>query len=268
MCYSNREMNEITQYHDFAVKLAYQAGEIMLKHFQIGIAKETKSDHTPLTIADTAINHMVIESVNKEYPDHVIQGEEESYKKSNSAYVWSCDPIDGTIPYTFGVPTSLFSLALLKDGEPILGVLYDPYMKRLYHAMKGEGAFLNETRIMVNSEKTFAHNYFGFPTYQATMVNQSALFDVFLKKQVKMLEYYSITYMASLVATGQWIGTLFQFDKPYDIAAVKVIVEEAGGKVTNMRGEEQRYDQPLFGAIISNGVIHEKLVKLVKKHLA
>ena len=261
-------MTKNTQYHDFAVKLAYQAGDIMLKYFQIGIAKEVKKDHTPLTIADTAINQMVIDAVKKTYPDHAIQGEEDSYLKDHVEYIWSCDPIDGTIPYTFGVPTSLFSLALLKNGEPILGVLYDPYMKRLYHAIKGEGAFLNDTRITVNSEKTFAHHYFGFPTYPTTMLNQQALFDVFIKKQVKMLEYLSITYMSTLVATGQWIGTLFQFTKPYDIAAVKVIVEEAGGKVTNLRGEEQRYDQPIFGAIISNAVIHAKLVKLVKKHLA
>lgn len=260
-------MQNSKQYLHFATKLAYQAGDIMLKHFQIGIKRETKDDHTPVTIADKAINQMVIEEIKKTYPTHSIQGEEASYVQKNVEYVWSCDPIDGTIPYTFGVPTSLFSLALVKNGEPILGVLYDPYMKRLYHAIKGQGAFLNKTPLRVNNEKKFTHTYFGFPSYPALMLNQSKFFEKLIKKEVRMLEYLSVTYTASLVATGQLVGCIFPFTKPYDIAAVKIIVEEAGGKVTNLRGEEQRYDQPILGAIISNGMLHKQLLKLTLPHL-
>jgi fructose-1,6-bisphosphatase/inositol monophosphatase family enzyme len=134
---SGSTMND---YLDFAKKLALQAGDIMLQYFDTDIAVETKEDASPLTIADTTINKMVIAAIHEKYPDHGIIGEEESDHTVGTKYVWVCDPIDGTIPFTMGVPTSQFSLALVKDGVSILGVLYDPYTKRMYEAVKGARA--------------------------------------------------------------------------------------------------------------------------------
>ena len=118
---------------DFAKSLANEAGEVMLQHFQVGVANETKAleGDTPVTVADKAINSMVIEAIKRQYPDHSVIGEEESNRRDNAEYTWVCDPIDGTIPYVMGVPTNVFSIAMVdKDGQPVVAVVFDPYMKR------------------------------------------------------------------------------------------------------------------------------------------
>src|SRR5689334_10230705 len=137
-------MSDLKTRLEFAKKIAHEAGDIMLAHFQIGIAKEDKEDGSPVTIADKAINHMVIEAIAKAYPNDAVLGEEESLHNEAGEYLWVCDPIDGTIPFSLGIPVNVFTLALLKDGQPLVSVVYDPYLKRLFSAIKGEGAFCND----------------------------------------------------------------------------------------------------------------------------
>src|SRR6185369_16230217 len=118
------------EYLQFARGLADQAGAIMLEHFQVGVAKRDKAeaDNTPVTIADTQINRLVIEAVRAKHPTHAVIGEEESHPADGVEFTWVCDPIDGTIPYTMGIPTNLFSLALVDgEGQPVVAVVYDPY---------------------------------------------------------------------------------------------------------------------------------------------
>src|SRR5256885_5998739 len=113
-------------YTSIATELAYKAGKIIQENFSLGMTRELKEkDTSPVTIFDTEINRMVIEVLHKEFPQHRIIGEEESHKV-DSEYVWFCDPIDGTIPFTSGIPIATFSLALTKNWVPILGVIYDP----------------------------------------------------------------------------------------------------------------------------------------------
>src|SRR3990167_6073867 len=142
-------------YKDFAINLAYKAGERMRKDFTLGMKKEWKKDKTPVTVTDTVINRMVIDAIEKEYPSHSILGEEEN-KMKESEYVWVCDPIDGTVPFAHGFPIFAFSLALVKNGAPILGVIYDPMLDRLVYAEKGKGAFLNSKPIKVSSFSSFS----------------------------------------------------------------------------------------------------------------
>lgn len=239
----------------------------MLKHFQIGIEKEDKDDGSPVTVADKAINSMVIEEVKKNYPHDGVLGEEESHKKEDAEYVWVCDPIDGTTPFMQGIPTNQFSLALVHNGQPVVGVLYDPYMKRLYTAVKGNGAFLNDTKIQVNDKGSLAGNFVSSPTHQVPLFRSEKVLDYLSNYDVKTFCLFCITYEAACVASGQFVGNLFGYPTAHDIAAIKVIVEEAGGKVTDLEGNEQRYDQPINGAIISNGLVHDQLVELVKSYL-
>lgn len=239
----------------------------MLKHFQIGVAKEIKADGTPITIADTTINTMVIDAVATTYPQDGVLGEEASSMKEHPEYLWVCDPLDGTIPYVFGIPISMFSLALVKDGEPVLGVLYDPYMKRLYHAIKGEGAYLNEQKLHVNDEKTLTKNFIAVPSKSRNLFDVGGLLQETVKRDINTCVFRCFTAEAILIATGQFVGNIFGHQTAHDVAAIKVIVEEAGGKVTDLMGNDQRYDRPTRGAIISNGLLHNELVALVKPYL-
>ncbi len=239
----------------------------MRRHLQIGIAAESKEDGSPVTIADTEIDNLVVEAVKSTYPDHAILSEEGDISPAPAEYTWVCDPLDGTQPYTFGVPVSMFSLALVKDGIPMLGVMYDPYEKRMYHAIKGEGAYLNGKKLAVSEQTALAGNHVALPGSTEALLDSGGLLNEAIQSNIKTFTFVCVTAEAALVASGQIVANVYGHNSPWDIAAIKVIVEEAGGKVTNLSGDEQRYDQPVKGAIISNGRVHDELVELVKGYL-
>ncbi len=260
-------MTDEQTYLQFAQDLAYKAGDIMRRHLQIGIAAQTKSDGSPVTIADTEIDNLVVETIKSTYPEHAVLSEEGDISPTPAEYTWVCDPLDGTQPYTFGVPVSLFSIALVKDGMPILGVMYDPYEKRMYHAIKGEGAYLNGEKITVNDQSSLANNHVALPGSAEELLDSGGLLHEAIKQQIKTFTFVCVTAEAALVATGQIVANVYGHNSPWDIAAIKIIVEEAGGKVTSLSGEEQRYDQPIKGAIVSNGRVHDELASMVKEKL-
>ena len=127
------------EYLDFAIEIAKYAGVVIKDNFlNDNNSIEYKEDRTPVTIADKCINDYLIKRVKEKYPEHSVDGEEEKYLNS-SKYVWVCDPIDGTSMYTRGIMVSVFSLALVFDGVPIVGVVYDPYQDKMYTAIKDSG---------------------------------------------------------------------------------------------------------------------------------
>jgi myo-inositol-1(or 4)-monophosphatase len=176
-----------------------------------------------------------------------------------------CDPIDGTIPFSHGYPIFTFSLALTKNGESILAVVYDPINDRLFTAEKGKGAYLNGTKISVSTTSDFSKTCLisldaedRFPLLRQQL----------MEKNCRVVNLYSCVYLSMLVASGEFVAQVFGHNNPWDAAAVKVIVEEAGGKVTNLLGEEQLYNQFTNGFIASNGAIHEKLAGILKPLLS
>lgn len=257
-------------YLQFAKDVALRAGDIMLEHFHAEVEHREKADKTIVTVADEAINQLVINEVEKAYPGHSVFGEEASSDKQ-SDYAWVCDPIDGTVPYANGVPISVFSLALVKDGEPIVGVVYDPFMKRLYSGVKGGGAFLNDEPISVSNLGLERHATINIEWWPEAPRDIDTVFhNISLETKAYVLHLGSVISAACLVAWGRYEACVFPgtVGKNVDIAAVKVIVEEAGGKVTNIHGNEQRYDGDIDGAIITNGRIHDELVGLINANLA
>lgn len=246
-------------YKDFAISLALRAGEIMLENFSLGMKKQWKDDNTPLTVTDTTVNDLVIKELSKNFPDHSLLGEEAS-RMQNSDYVWVCDPVDGTVPFSHGYPAFMFSLALTKFGESILGVLYDPVLKRMFFAEKNKGAFLNGNKIRVSESQSFKNAMVNLDTDVRLIDLRNKLID----RDTYTTTFYAATYGASLVACGEFIASVYEYDKPWDGAAVKIIVEEAGGKVTDVLGEEQRYDKPINGLVATNGFMHGELIKIIK----
>lgn len=245
---------------EFAIDLAKQAGEIMKQNFSIGMKKDWKADNTPLTVTDTTINTLVLNAVQNVYPLHSFLGEEGS-RIIESEYTWVCDPVDGTMPFSYGYPTFVFSLALTKNGESVLGVIYDPICNRLLHAEQGQGAFLNGEKISVSKESEITTKSF-------ISVNGDSQF-LSLRNQLvisgcRVPNLYSCVYSGMLVATGEFLAEIFVHKNPWDGASVKIIVEEAGGKVTSLLGDEQRYDRPISGFVASNGLIHQKLIDMIK----
>lgn len=259
----------MTEQLDFAKGLADEAGMVMLQYFQIGVANETKAleGNTPVTVADKAINSLVIEAIKIQYPDHAVVGEEESNNQDDAEYTWVCDPIDGTIPYVMGVPTNVFSLAMVdKEGRPVVAVVYDPHMKRKYWATKDGGAFMNDLPIKVNDVSEMSEAYIGGSGGRSSVLKAAEFKGAVIAACYRPMILSCVIYEAMLVATGQIAATVFPGAGAHDTATAKLIVEEAGGKVTDVFGNEQRYDQPVKGAIMSNGAIHQVLVNLAAEY--
>ncbi len=253
-------MDDLAKYKNFAIDLAKQASTIIRDNFSLEVLAEWKGDGTPVTETDKRINKLVIDSVAKIFPEHDVLGEEES-SKSESEYLWVCDPIDGTLPFSHGLKMSTFSLTLVRDGKPIVGVVSDPYSEQIFHAALGQGSFLNDKRITVSNNEHLSGaliNMEGPAEFGELLKN---IKDAGAHPSLMM----SYIFAAKNVATGHFSGSIFGWNFPWDCAAIKILVEEAGGKTSDYDGNDQRYDQKLNGFVASNGLIHDELLEIIDK---
>lgn len=252
-----------TNYKDLAFQLAYQAGEMIRQAFKQSMVKQWKADHSPVTETDLAINKLVLTEIEKHFPTHSILAEEESNLKP-SEFVWVCDPIDGTTPFSHGIPTCVFSLALVHNGESILGTIYDPFLDRLFWAEKGKGAYLNDKPIKVNTQTLNERNLIGIVPSRRHEGFIISMLHYCRKHNINVVSLGSTIYMGMLVASGELSASIFAGRKAHDSAALKVLTDEAGGKMTSMFGEEQRYDGEVNGHLITNGILHEEFLEAIQ----
>ena len=253
------------EYLEFAKEIAAEAGKIMLKYFKEDNGANYKFDQTIVTKADIEINKYLVDRVKEKYPTHSVDGEEEQFGKSD--YVWVCDPVDGTAMYARHIPVAVFSLALVINGEPKVGVVYDSFTDSLYTAIKGKGAYKNGNPIHVNDvaleDRRSVSNFDMWPEAHYNIYDSIKE----LGKKTYFVGIGSVIRACMCVANGDFNLAIFPGTKHKncDIAAAKVIVEEAGGKVTDIFGEEQRYDQDINGAVISNGKVHDEVIGVLQK---
>lgn len=247
---------------DAAKSIAFEAGEIMRHYATHDQKRVTKDDGTPVTVADTTINQLVIDRLAKSFPDDVVIGEEASTGGYGAGRRWLCDPIDGTKAFTWGVPTAMFSLALIVDGRPVVGVCFEPMLGKLYWATKGAGAFCNDTRITVNSQ-TLDSGILAIASAPED-IRYNPIVHRIMDNGITTAVFSGAVYKASAVAEGRFIGYVEHKVNAYDIAAVDIITTEAGGSVTSLDGVVHDYSTPLKGVIVSNTIVHEELVALAQ----
>jgi inositol-phosphate phosphatase / L-galactose 1-phosphate phosphatase / histidinol-phosphatase len=258
-------MNDYSQELATAKDIAKKAGIIMRTYFEKDVPVERKKDDSPVTKADLEINRLVIEELNKVFDDGII-GEEESTAEYGMGRRWICDPIDGTRAFTWGVPTAMFSLGLVEDGTPIVGVAYDAFLDRLYEAITKHGSFCNGKSIRVSYQKISGGSV-GISSSPEKALNnpsQATLITNLLEKKARLASFSGSVYRSCLVAQGKLVGYVEKDINPHDLAAVEVIVKEAGGMVTDFAGNPLDYSKAFKGAIISNTVTHNDLLSCVK----
>ena len=249
------------EYLEFAKDIALYAGKVIVKYFMEDCKPNYKADETVVSKADTEINHYLIEKVKEKYPTHSVDGEEEQFGKSD--FIWVCDPVDGTNVYVRHIPVAVFSLALVINGVPEVGVVFDPFTNSLFTAIKGKGAYRNDKPIHVNdielNDMKSTSHFDVWPDSDYDISN--ALLE--LGKVTHFLSIGSVVRASMCVAHGDFNVAIFPGTKHKncDIAAAKIIVEEAGGRVTDLFGNEQRYDQDINGAVISNGLVHSQVIE-------
>lgn len=256
-------MNQQKDYLSFAVDVAREAGDIMRHYFELSDKQvEIKADRTPVSEADKKINQLLIDKVSRQFPSHGVLGEEQSLHKER-AELWVCDPIDGTVGFILGVPTAMFSLAFVVDGQPQVAVMYEPMLNKLFTAVKGAGAFVNDQPMQVSRRKGLNKANIGLTASTGQLFDRESFCKGLMAEGARLSTVPGNVFKGSLVAQGRLDAYVFPGRSAHDIAAEKLIIEEAGGKVTDLDGEEQRYDGAIRGAIISNGLLHATIVRHV-----
>ena len=217
-----------------------------------------------VTEADYAAEKAIFETIRKEYPDHYLLSEEAGEVETSSNFKWIIDPIDGTINFAHGIPICCVSIGLEKDGEIIMGTVYSPAMNEWYVTEKGQGAFLNDKRLHVSSKENIEHACMvtGFPyTYLDEPNGPLQCFERFIRKGVPVRRLGSAALDLCWVAAGRFDGFYEHKLNAWDSAAGFLMVEEAGGKVSDFTGGTYSPYQPHI--IATNGIIHDDLVKVV-----
>ncbi len=223
-----------------------------------------------VTEADHAAEKAIITVIKASFPDHQILAEETGEMVQDSVYKWIIDPIDGTVNFAHGIPLNCVSIAVEKEGEIIMGAVFNPHLDEFFFAEKGKGALLNDKPIYVSNETKVikACLVTGFPYTYINMPNGPLeLFEKFIRKGVPVRRFGSAAIDLCWVAAGRLDGFFEHKLEPWDSAAGFLIVEEAGGKVTNLEGNKfSVYQHKLLA---TNGKIHEEMVAIInnKKEL-
>jgi myo-inositol-1(or 4)-monophosphatase len=245
---------------------AVEAGAAQLQHFFNGSFKISNKEgiNNLVTEADHAAEKAIIEVIQKEFPDHFILSEETGEIISESQYKWIIDPIDGTVNFANGIPICCVSIALEQNGKIIMGVVYNPLMNEMYFAQKGFGASLNDKKILVSDKTEVIKSCLvtGFPyTYLDAPNGPLQVFEKLIRKGVPVRRLGSAAIDLCWVAAGRFDGFYEHKLQAWDSAAGFLMVEEAGGKVTDFAGNDYSPYQPHL--LATNGKIHDELLKIV-----
>jgi Archaeal fructose-1,6-bisphosphatase and related enzymes of inositol monophosphatase family len=245
---------------------AVMAGaEQVVKYFnQTFDIKYKEGRNNLVTEADEASEKAIIEVIKKTYPDHHILTEESGDLPQQSEYKWIIDPIDGTINFAHGIPINCISVAVEKSGEMILGMVYNPHMNELFFAERGGGATLNGKPIKVSSETDAMKSCLvtGFPyTYIHEQNGPLQVFERLITEGVPVRRLGAAAIDLCWVACGRLDGFYEHRLQPWDSAAGFLIVEEAGGKVTDFDGNP--YSPYQHRILATNGLIHEQMLKVI-----
>lgn len=248
-----------------AIKAAKKAAEIQLELSKKEIKFSLKSKHDVLAEADILSEKAIIETIKNEFPDHKVLSEEAGEESHDSDYFWIIDPVDGTINFTKGIDEYCISIGLEHKGERVLGVIYQPTTEKMFIAEKGKGAFLNGEKLEMKKDPKLIN--------MVAATDNSA--DIgYRKENLKILRNISgnvrtvrIFGSSALHLARLAIGNMDLYFKTginyWDFAAGILIVEEAGGKVTDFNGDKVTKDSR--NIVVSNGLVHEEFLSILNQ---
>ncbi len=218
-----------------------------------------------VTEIDEKAESVIINNIKKYYPEHQILSEEIGTMLGGAEYKWIIDPIDGTVNFVHGIPICCVSIGVEKNGQLIYGAVYNPMLEELFFAEKGNGALLNDRPIEVSSKDEIESSCLvtGFPYRWADVEHDPVqVFETFIRQGLPVRRLGSAAIDLCWVACGRFDGFWEYNLNPWDIAAGYLIIEEAGGKVTNFSGEPYSvYDKQ---TLATNGRIHEDMLRLIQ----
>lgn len=246
---------------DVAIEAAKASSKVATKYFHNLPEVNWKPDASPVTKADVETEKVIRQVITRHFPEHGIHGEELPDKKSKSPYTWVIDPIDGTRDYIRGIPFWAIYIAVLKEGDPIVGVIYLPILGDLITAEKGKGTFLNGKKARVSKVKNLEDAY----------ISHGQIKRFIELKKVKQLDNLCKTVRAArsygnfgfkMLITGHIDVVIEAYGGLHDFAATKIIAQEAGGKFSDFSGKNSMTNG---NAVWSNGLVHNQVLNILNQ---
>jgi len=259
-------MKNDDRYMQVAIAAAKEAGRIQKMHFGHSHAVEYKGEIDLVTVVDKLCDEAISRLIRSAFPDHDLLTEESPFEGRNSRWKWIVDPIDGTTNYFRGYPCFCVSIGLEEEGEMRLGVVYDPMLDELFHGERGKGTYLNGQRITVSRiaglDQAFLSTGFPYDVRKNADIYLS-YFGQFIRRCFGIRRPGSAALDLCYVAAGRFDGFWELKLHPWDVAAGSLLVTEAGGKVTDFKGEPfSIYSDEILA---SNGLIHEQMIQVMKE---
>ena len=248
-----------------AIDAAKEAGELLLQLSKEDIKYQMKSEHDILAEGDLQSEKIIIDKIKGSFPRHSILSEEKGEEDLDKEYLWVVDPIDGTINFSRKIEEYAISIGLCHNGEIELGVIYQPVTGKLYVAEKGKGAYLNDQKITVSKE-TKTNNSLVATDNSSKIDARTSTFQI-LSKICTEVRHIRIFGSGALHLTKVAEGKLDFYYKPrcnfWDVAAGIILIQEAGGKVTDFNGNP--ISQASKDILASNGHLHSSALSLITK---
>ena len=241
---------------------AEKASKVLLKYYGKKETIKVKSNKSLVATADLEANKVIIKTIKNFFPHHSILSEESGFENKNSDYKWVIDPMDGTHNFLHKIPIFGTSIALEYKNEPVLGVLHFPILCITSIAEKGKGAFSNGKRIKVSSKKNLEHSFILCEFAYANRKEKTAFLEKLIHETIDIRNFGSAIYQLLLVASGKCEGYVVLSTHEWDVAAGFLIVEEAGGKITDLKGNKYKLNQGKF--MVSNRKVHKELLKYLR----
>jgi len=248
---------------EIAKKAAHEGGTLAKRSF--GKASvHNKSDKDFVTSADLAAEKEILRIIRKTFPKDGVYSEEcgkENYERENT---WIIDPIDGTNNFAFGIPLYGCSVAFARKGAVQAGAVYLPELKELYWAEKGKGAFCNGKKIRASKRQPFSKSIILMDAcFRYGKKNYVPLVDIFAARSFGMRNLGAAVYHILWCANGKADCAAEFLLKPYDFAAAALILEEAGGRVSDLEGKE--YSLETESLVFSNGLVHDEILGIIRE---
>jgi len=243
-----------------AAQVAREAGALLMEYFERHVAIEYKGDADLVTVADRKSEALIRQRLREHWPSHDILGEEGGLHDTGSDYRWYVDPLDGTTNFAHGFPVFCVSMALEYKGKRIAGVIYDPTRDELFSAEQGSGAFLNDRPIHVSKTPNLSESLVatGFPSHKRHKNPNIFFYHQITLRTHGVRRAGSAALDLCCVACGRFDG-FWEFNlNPWDTAAGVLLVEEAGGRVTDFHGGP--FQLSSRQTLASNSLIHGALL--------
>lgn len=258
--------NQNDLFLDFTLKTAKQAGDLILEILEANVVNFKKEDKNNLvTKADLESEKLITNAIKENFPTHSILGEEYGKTENESEFMWVIDPVDGTNNIAHGHPYFAVNIGLIQNNEIIVGVTHAPKLNETWHATKGGGAFLNGNPIKVSDTKSVSESLLatGFPYDRKGELYKKAMAQYHNAMQTShgVRRQGAAAIDMGYLACGRLDGFFEYTLKPWDIVPGILIIEEAGGKVTNIDGSQ--LDIYAENLTASNELIHEELIEKV-----